>query len=76
MYATEEERMKALRASIHKYQKNKEWYCDICCNGKNYTARGKHSHLNTKKHKKNALSFCNDNLTSKATQLVDDLIIF
>ena len=52
MYATEEERMKALRASRHKYQKNKEWYCDICCNGKNYTARGKHSHLNTKKHKK------------------------
>ena len=44
MYATEEERR----------------YCDICCNGKNYTVRGKHSHLNTKKHKKNALSFCND----------------
>ena len=34
MYATEEERMKALRASRHKYQKNKEWYCDICSNGK------------------------------------------
>jgi len=28
MYATEEERMKALRASRNKYQRNKEWYCD------------------------------------------------
>ena len=34
MYDTEEERIKALRASRNKYQKNKEWYCDICLNGK------------------------------------------
>ena len=34
MYATEEERIKALRASRNKYHKNKEWYCDICCKGK------------------------------------------
>jgi len=35
MCATEEERIKALRESRNKYQKNKEWYCDICYNGKN-----------------------------------------
>ena len=54
MYATEEERIKALRASRNKYQKNKEWYCDICLNGKNYTTRGKFMHLKTKKHNKKA----------------------
>ena len=55
MYATEEERIKALRESRHKYQKNKERYCDICCNGKNYTARGKTNHEKTKKHLLNSL---------------------
>ena len=29
MYKTEEERLAALRASRNKYQKNKEWYCDV-----------------------------------------------
>ena len=57
MYATEEERMKALRAARNKYQKNKEWYCKVCCNGKNYTVRGKHSHLSTKNHKKKCSHF-------------------
>ena len=33
--------------------KNAEWYCDICKNGKNYTLRGKWSHLGTKKHERN-----------------------
>ena len=33
--------------------KNTEWYCDICKNGKNYTLRGKWSHLGTKKHERN-----------------------
>ena len=32
---------------------NKEWYCDICNNGKNYTLRGKWSHIGTKKHERN-----------------------
>ena len=32
---------------------NKEWYCDVCNNGKNYTLRGKWSHLGTKKHERN-----------------------
>ena len=54
MYDTVEERIKALRASRNKYQKNKEWYCDICLNGKNYTARGKFMHLKAKKHIKKA----------------------
>jgi len=55
MYATEEERMKALRASRYKYQKNKEWYCDVCCDGKNYTIGGKTNHEKTKKHLLNSL---------------------
>jgi len=50
MYATEEERIKALRASRYKYQKNKEWYCNICCNSKYYIIGGKTNHENTKKH--------------------------
>ena len=33
--------------------KNTEWYCDICKNGKNYTIRGKWSHLGTKKRERN-----------------------
>ena len=31
----------------------KEWYCDICETGRNYTLAGKHCHLKTKKHTKN-----------------------
>lgn len=36
------------------YMLNKDWYCDICKNDKNYTLAGKTCHLKTKKHKKNA----------------------
>jgi len=36
------------------YMLNKEWYCDICKTGRNYTLAGKHCHLKTKRHKKNA----------------------
>ena len=36
------------------YMLNKKWYCDICKTGRNYTLAGKHCHLNTNKHKKNA----------------------
>ena len=35
------------------YMLNREWYCDICNTGRNYTLAGKHCHLNTKKHKLN-----------------------
>ena len=37
------------------YMLHKPWYCDICNNGKNYTLAGKHCHLKTKKHFKNAM---------------------
>ena len=30
----------------------KEWYCDICKTGRNYTLAGKHCHMKSKKHKK------------------------
>jgi len=30
------------------YMLNKEWYCDICKTGRNYTLAGKHCHLKTK----------------------------
>ena len=32
---------------------NKEWFCDICKTGRNYTLAGKHCHLKTLKHIKN-----------------------
>ena len=32
---------------------NKDWYCDVCNNGKNYRLIGKWSHLKTKKHERN-----------------------
>ena len=28
---------------------SKEWYCDVCKNGRNYTLAGKSRHLKTKK---------------------------
>ena len=28
----------------------KEWYCEICNTGINYTLAGKHCHMKTKKH--------------------------
>ena len=31
------------------YMLNREWYCDICKSGINYSLVGKHSHLKTKK---------------------------
>ena len=32
------------------YMLNKEWYCNFCKNGRNYTLAGKSCHLKTKKH--------------------------
>ena len=32
---------------------NKEWFCDICKNDKNYIMAGKTLHCRTKKHIKN-----------------------
>ena len=36
------------------YMLNKEWYCDVCQNGKNYTLAGKSCHLLTNKHSVNS----------------------
>ena len=35
------------------YMLNKEWYCDVCKTGRNYTLAGKHCHMKTFKHQKN-----------------------
>ena len=35
------------------YMLNREWYCDICRTGRNYTLSGKWCHLKTKKHQTN-----------------------
>ena len=41
------------RKCLNQYLKDIEWYCDVCKNGKNYSLRGKWSHLMTKKHERN-----------------------
>jgi len=53
-YSTEEERKNALRQQKTKYMLNKEWYCDVCNTGRNYTLAGKWCHMKSKKHIKNA----------------------
>ena len=35
-----------------RYMLTKPWIC-TCCNNHNYSMAGKHSHLKTKKHKRN-----------------------
>ena len=45
---TDEER----KNNITKYMLEREWYCDICKTGRNYTLAGKHCHMKSKKHKK------------------------
>ena len=52
-YSTDGDRKYAITKSKTKYMVNKEWYCDVC-NGHNYTLAGKHCHLKSKKHIKNA----------------------
>ena len=54
-YSTEDERKDALKRQKSKYMLNKDWYCDVCNNGRNYTLAGKHCHLKTKKHRKKAI---------------------
>ena len=43
---TKEERRQQTTA----YLLNKEWFCDICNNGKNYKLNNKSNHLRTNKH--------------------------
>jgi len=75
MYKTEEERLAALRASRYKYQKNKDWYCDVCKNGKRYPISGKSNHERSQKHQRNLLG---DNYHPKEvkTEFVNNLITF
>jgi len=53
-YLTEEDKKEAIKKSKTKYMLNKEWYCDVCQNGINYSLAGKWCHLNEQIHKKNA----------------------
>ena len=52
-YSTEEEKKEAIKKQKSKYMLDKEWYCNICNTGRNYTLAGKHCHLKTKKHRRN-----------------------
>ena len=52
-YLTQEEKKEAVKQQKTKYMLNKEWYCDVCKNGLNYTMAGKWCHLNTNKHRRN-----------------------
>ena len=52
-YSTEEEKKEAIKKQKSKYMLDKEWYCNICNTGRNYTLAGKHCHLNTIKHRLN-----------------------
>ena len=54
-YLTEEDKKNAYRPQKTYYMLNKEWYCDVCRNGHNYTLSGKWMHLKSKKHKYNYL---------------------
>ena len=56
-YTDEERRQRKTDYMLHK-----EWYCDICNTGRNYTLAGKHCHLRTKKHYKNAFEYNNPGL--------------
>ena len=56
-YSTEEERKDAMRKNKTAYMLEKEWYCNICNTGINYTLAGKHCHMKTKKHIKNNTSY-------------------
>ena len=53
--STEEDRKDALRRQKSKYMLDKEWYCDICKTGRNYTLAGKHCHMKILKHQKNSV---------------------
>ena len=54
-YSTEEEKKEAIKKQKSKYMLDKEWYCNICNTGRNYTLAGKWCHLNTNKHRRNTI---------------------
>lgn len=53
LHFSEEVRKRAITRSKTKYMTNKEWRCSFCCNY-NYTLAGKHCHLKSQKHHRNA----------------------
>ena len=55
-YSTEEEKKEAIKKQKSKYMLDKEWYCNICNTGRNYTLAGKWCHLNTNKHRRNTIT--------------------
>ena len=56
-FYTDEERLRRKTD----YMLHKPWYCYICNTGINYSLAGKHCHLRTKKHYKNALKHNEEN---------------
>ena len=52
-YSTDEERKYPITKSKTKYMMNKKWCCNVC-NDYNYTLAGKHCHLKSMKHIRNA----------------------
>lgn len=53
-YSTEEDRKRAINEYKTAYMLNREWFCDVCNNQKNYTLAGKWSHIKTNKHQNNS----------------------
>jgi len=74
MYKTEEERLAALRASRNNSGK-REWYCNVCNNGKNYNIRGRTNHLKSQKHQMN-LIIQSEKKTIQEKSFVNNLIFF
>ena len=50
---SDNEGKQSITRSKTKYMLNKEWFCEICNTGRNYSLAGKTCHLKTKKHQKN-----------------------
>ena len=46
---SDEDKKKHQKEAMKKWQ-NKEWYCEICNNGDDYTLASKFTHLKTRKH--------------------------
>lgn len=55
IYTSKEDRIK----NIYRFMVNTPWYCNICDPNHNYTLAGKHSHLQTEKHKRNSENIIN-----------------
>ena len=53
-YLTQAEKKEAVKKQKTKYMLNKEWYCDVCNTGRNYTLADKWCHSNTKMHRTKA----------------------